>query len=136
MSGEKPGVATRSTLVNKNVYNPNGIMVGTVQDVVLPVDEGEISLQILTRSGSVEVVAWSNIGAVGDIVLLKKTIEVKEPTVEFPPPFPSLTPEPPERRRIIPRFGKKSEKCPTCGGELRWIKQYQRWYCSNERKYV
>jgi sporulation protein YlmC with PRC-barrel domain len=136
LSDEQPSVATRSKLVNKNVYNPNGILVGTVQDVVLPLGEGEISLQILTRSGGVEVVAWSNISAVGDIVLLKKAIGLKEPTAEIPRPLPSLTPKPPEHRRLIPRFGKKSEKCPTCGGELRWLKQYQRWYCPNEHKYA
>jgi hypothetical protein len=26
--------------------------------------------------------------------------------------------------------------CPTCGGTLRYIQQYQRWYCDKEQKYV
>lgn len=26
--------------------------------------------------------------------------------------------------------------CPSCGGPLRYIQQYQRWYCDKERKYV
>jgi hypothetical protein len=26
--------------------------------------------------------------------------------------------------------------CPTCGGPLRYIQQYQRWYCDREQKYV
>jgi len=26
--------------------------------------------------------------------------------------------------------------CPTCGGPLRYIQQYQRWYCDKEQKYV
>jgi hypothetical protein len=26
--------------------------------------------------------------------------------------------------------------CPTCGGPLTYIQQYQRWYCEKERKYV
>ena len=26
--------------------------------------------------------------------------------------------------------------CPTCGGPLTYVQQYQRWYCANERKYV
>jgi hypothetical protein len=26
--------------------------------------------------------------------------------------------------------------CPTCGGPLRYIEQYKRWYCDNEKKYV
>jgi hypothetical protein len=26
--------------------------------------------------------------------------------------------------------------CPTCGGPLRYIQQYQRWYCDKEKKYA
>jgi hypothetical protein len=26
--------------------------------------------------------------------------------------------------------------CPSCGGPLRYIQQYQRWYCDKEKKYV
>jgi hypothetical protein len=26
--------------------------------------------------------------------------------------------------------------CPTCGAPLRYIPQYQRWYCDKEKKYV
>jgi hypothetical protein len=26
--------------------------------------------------------------------------------------------------------------CPTCGGPLRYIEQYKRWYCDKENKYV
>ncbi len=26
--------------------------------------------------------------------------------------------------------------CPTCGGPLRYIQQYQRWYCDKEQKYA
>jgi hypothetical protein len=26
--------------------------------------------------------------------------------------------------------------CPTCGSTLRYIQQYQRWYCDKEQKYV
>ncbi len=26
--------------------------------------------------------------------------------------------------------------CPTCGGPLRYIQEYQRWYCDKEQKYV
>jgi hypothetical protein len=28
------------------------------------------------------------------------------------------------------------QTCPTCGGPLRYIEQYQRWYCDKEKKYV
>ena len=26
--------------------------------------------------------------------------------------------------------------CPTCGGKLRFISEYQRWYCDKEKKYI
>ncbi len=26
--------------------------------------------------------------------------------------------------------------CPTCGGALTWVPQYQRWYCPVDQKYV
>jgi hypothetical protein len=29
-----------------------------------------------------------------------------------------------------------STTCPTCGGPLRYIEQYKRWYCDKENKYV
>jgi hypothetical protein len=29
-----------------------------------------------------------------------------------------------------------SATCPTCGGPLRYIEQYKRWYCDKENKYV
>ena len=30
----------------------------------------------------------------------------------------------------------QSNMCPTCGQPLRWIAEYQRWYCDREQKYV
>ena len=29
-----------------------------------------------------------------------------------------------------------TKTCPTCGSPLRYIQQYQRWYCDKEQKYV
>lgn len=41
----------------------------------------------------------------------------------YPTPAPTAAP-PPE------------PTCPTCGSTLRFIQQYQRWYCDKEQKYV
>jgi hypothetical protein len=41
-----------------------------------------------------------------------------QPTAPSPPPAPATT------------------TCPTCGSPLRYIQQYQRWYCDKEQKYV
>jgi hypothetical protein len=35
-----------------------------------------------------------------------------------------------------PPPGMAGQTCPTCGGPLRYIQQYQRWYCDKEQKYV
>ena len=36
----------------------------------------------------------------------------------------------------LPATGAAGMTCPTCGGPLRYIQQYQKWYCDREGKYV
>jgi hypothetical protein len=43
------------------------------------------------------------------------------------PATPATPPPPP---------GMAAQTCPTCGAPLRYIQQYQRWYCDKEQKYV
>ncbi len=147
----------RGKLVGMQVYNPDGVLVGTVQDVELPVGGGEITLQVLTRINTIERIPWANIAAVGDIAILKEKMEVKmpEPTAAQPTTTPFPTPpaapapippygyppaqQPPQQpggfTSKLP-FGKKKQACPTCGKDLSWIEQYRRWYCYNCGKYV
>lgn len=143
LSSGQGNVASRTKLVGKQVYNPDGTLIGSIQEVVLPVGEGEISLQLLTKPGNVQIVAWTNVGAVGDIVLLKKTVELKGTTQEASQPASNLGVEPTKttetRGGLIAGLGlgkTAAHKCPTCGNNLRWIKQYQRWYCDKESKYA
>jgi hypothetical protein len=35
-----------------------------------------------------------------------------------------------------PPPGTAAQTCPTCGSPLRYIQQYQRWYCDKEQKYA
>ncbi len=35
-----------------------------------------------------------------------------------------------------PPPGTTAMTCPSCGGPLRYIQQYQKWYCDKEQKYV
>jgi len=44
--------------------------------------------------------------------------------LEFAPAAPPIPPPP------------GAQTCPTCGGSLTYIQQYQRWYCQKCRKYV
>lgn len=150
----------RGKIIGLQVYNPDGTLVGTVQDVILPMgEEKEISLQVLTKYNKGEIVKWNDVGAVGDIIILKNKIEVTPPegmqqaqasqqTVTPPPaqptsPAPMVSPTttavPQQGQRLSEKlkFWKREErKCPTCGSPLTYIEQYQRWYCYNEGKYI
>lgn len=36
---------------------------------------------------------------------------------------------------VEPPEGASAPKCETCGDDLKWIEQYQRWYCYNCKEY-
>jgi len=130
-----------------SVYNPDGVFVGTVKDLSLEIGTGEIGVIVETKYKTEIEIPWSNIGAVGDIVILKEPVEIKPPPT--PKPFavstPTVTPtEAKEAKKGVPissflkKIGLKREKklCPICGKPLTYIKQYKRWYCYNCGKYV
>lgn len=137
---------SRSKLPGMPVYNPDGVFVGRIKDISLELGTGEIGVIVETKYKTEMEIPWSNIGAVGDIVILKEPMEIKPP----PTPKPStltttVTPtEAKEAKKGVPissllkKIGLKREKklCPTCGKPLTYIKQYKRWYCYNCGKYV
>jgi hypothetical protein len=55
--------------------------------------------------------------------------EVKKEVGIFGPTSQMLIPQPATISAATP-------SCPTCGSPLRFIQQYQRWYCDKEGKYV
>ncbi|MCS7110206.1 MAG: hypothetical protein NZ956_01895 [Candidatus Caldarchaeum sp.] len=137
----------RGKLLGMQVYSPDGSLVGVVQDIELPIGEGEISLQILSKYNLIEKIPWSMVGAAGDIIILKEKIPLKQPEISQPQPYiaPAAAQpvQPQQRSSVISSvasripFGRKEKNpCPTCGKELSWIEQYQRWYCYNCGKYV
>jgi sporulation protein YlmC with PRC-barrel domain len=138
----------RSKLIGMQVYNPDGTLVGTVQDVELPIGGGEFSLQILSKYNTLERLPWSNVGAAADIIILKEKLELKQPEIPpaamYAPTQPQIMPPQPAARTSpisaitskLPFGRREGQSCPTCGKELSWIEQYQRWYCYNCGKYV
>jgi len=142
-------VISRSKIVGMHVYNPDGYYVGTVKDVGFTLDEGRPILIVTTRYQTSMEIGWSNIGAVGDIVILKEPVEVKAPETPSPAagPAPSAAPAPAapaaeEEKGAkfpirLPKVSLKKEvpRCPYCGGELTYIKEYDRWYCYNCKTY-
>ncbi|MEM2237418.1 MAG: PRC-barrel domain-containing protein [Candidatus Caldarchaeum sp.] len=135
----------RGKLIGMQVYNPDGTLVGTVSDIELPVGGGEISLQVMSKFNIVERIPWSMVGAAGDIVILKEKVELKQPeappAVPYTPPAAPTTGQQPRGGLLssvaskLPIGRKEKAVCPTCGKELTWIEQYQRWYCYNCGKY-
>ena len=140
------GMIPRGKLIGMQVYNPNGTFVGTVQDIALPLGEGEMGIVVTTRAQTMETIPWGKISAVGDIIILKENIEIKIPPVEMATPQAFPAPQAPSAesraggalKSITGVFKKGGEKpaCPTCGKPLAYIEQYKRWYCYNCGKYV
>ena len=107
---------TKDKLVGMKVVDNKGYVVGTVRDIGFTVGKVGISLNIEDQKGEVREVSWEEVQAAGDFVLLKPISETA-----------SSTPSGQQATAPI---------CPTCGGPLAYIQQYQRWYCYKDKKYV
>ncbi|MEM2909973.1 MAG: PRC-barrel domain-containing protein [Nitrososphaerota archaeon] len=132
---------TRSQLIGKQVYNPDGTLVGTINDVELIIDRNEVALQVQTKYGTIEYVPWANVNTVGDILLLKEKVEIQAPSappLEVPKPTPQTVTEKlggigESLKSIVKSSG---VKCPTCGEKATYIPQYKKHYCYKCAKYV
>lgn len=97
---------TKDRLVGMKVIDGNGCLIGTVKDIGFTVGKAGISLSMEDKDGELKDIAWEEIQAAGDFVILKPQTQVA------------------------------SQTCPTCKGPLNYIQQYQRWYCYACKKYV
>ena len=127
MSGEKS--IAQSKIIGKPVYNPNGKQVGTVSDIGLIPGESAINLLVKTIAGTTLEVAWSEVGAVGDIVILSKAVEMPEVKV-VTAASAATTPTP------VTQQAAAAPVCPKCGKPGTWIPQYQRYYCYTDKTYL
>ena len=116
---QKEKSVTKDRLVGMTVIDSEGNIVGTVKDVGFTVGKAGISLSIEDKDGDIRNVAWDNIQGAGDFVLLKPS--AAQPVVAAQPVQAAQAAQP---------------TCPTCGQPLTYIKEYQRWYCYNDKKYV
>jgi sporulation protein YlmC with PRC-barrel domain len=105
---------TKDMLVGMDVIDGEGKLVGTVKDVAFMVGKMGLSLYIESKKGEGKNVTWEDVQAVGDYVILK----------------PEAAQETQPQQQAAPQV------CPTCGGPLTFIPQYQRWYCYRDKKYV
>jgi hypothetical protein len=83
-----------------------------------------ISLSVENEDGESRSIAWDEVQAAGDFILLKP---VPQMAAQPQPMIPGATQPQPQQAQPL---------CPTCSQPLTYIQQYQRWYCYNEKKYV
>lgn len=108
MAKHEKGV-TKDALIGMQVIDAEGRLIGTVKDISFIVGKTGVSLYIENKKGESQNVAWDDVQAVGDFVLLKPT----------------------RSQETQPQ-----QMCPTCRGPLTYIPQYQRWYCYKCKKYA
>ena len=106
---------TKDMLVGMEVINAEGHLVGTVKDVAFTIGKQGISLYVETKKGEGKNIPWEDVQASGDYILLKTQPIAAQPPSQAPP---------------------EQHLCPTCKGQLSYIKQYERWYCYKCQKYA
>ena len=111
---------TKDRLIGMQVIDSNGNEAGTVQDIAFTVGKMGMTLILETKKGETKEIPWEDIQAAGDFVILKPS-NMTQPTGAQP------AMQQPQGTQPI---------CPTCGGPLTYIQQYQRWYCYKDKKYV
>ena len=123
---------TRAALVSMQVIDSKGRLVGKVKDVCFEVGKQGISLSIENAEGELQIVDWENIQAASDFIILKPKTEGVTQAVTQKQTQPQQTPQTQETKPTQ----KSRPLCPTCDKPLKWIPQYKRWYCTNDKKYV
>lgn len=112
---------TKDRLIGMQVIDSEGNGAGTIKDIAFTVGKVGMTLIVETEKGQDKEVPWEQIQAAGDYVLLKPSA-----TQTF---GPQTVAQPQQAQTQQPI-------CPTCGGPLTYIQQYQRWYCYKDKKYV
>jgi sporulation protein YlmC with PRC-barrel domain len=111
---------TREMLAGMQVVDAEGKLIGKVKDVAFAIGKTGISLSVEDDEGQVRNVAWEEVQAASDFVVLKPA--VAQSAVAFSQPVQSA-------QQSVPL-------CSLCGRPLSYIKEYQRWYCYNDKKYA
>jgi sporulation protein YlmC with PRC-barrel domain len=114
----KDKAVTKDRLVGMKVIDSNGCIIGTVKDIGFTVGKLGINLTMEDNEGEIKEIAWEDVQAAGDFVLLKSQGGISAQTVSQQPATSS------------------AQLCPTCKDPLSYVQQYQRWYCYKCRKYV
>jgi sporulation protein YlmC with PRC-barrel domain len=117
---------TRDALVSMQVIDAKGRLIGKVKDLAFSVGKNGIALTVESDSGEIQTIAWEDVQAAADFILLKPQMVQNT----YQPAQASTQPVQQAQTQT------NQPMCPTCGRPLTWIPQYQRWYCYNDKKYV
>ncbi len=140
------GSITRSQLIGKDVYNPDGSYIGSILDVGFTIGSGQMTLVIkISKTETIEL-EWEKVSAAQDITILKENLDlntVKKTIIQ--PAQPELVQQqnPQQKGGFLSRRGSPKEPehtgpvtCPTCGNPATWVPQYNRYYCYTCQKYL
>jgi len=140
-NSEKAQIPKLSWLVGRGVFNPDASFVGRIIAVRADAPDKPTLLTQQTFTEAVEI-GWDKIAGGKDIVILKPGFDPKNAKKV-------LLPLNDETRKgwdvgTLPKVDNEtgmppSEEppvCPTCGLKARWAREYSRWYCRWERKYL
>jgi sporulation protein YlmC with PRC-barrel domain len=103
---------TKDMVVGMTVVDSDGHSVGTVKDVAFVVGKMGLSLYVEGKKGEGRNISWEEVQAIGDFIVLKAA------------------------QAQVQEVQSTAQTCPTCGGPLRYIEQYQRYWCDSDKKYV
>jgi sporulation protein YlmC with PRC-barrel domain len=122
---------TRDALVSMQVIDAKGRLLGKVKDVAFAVGKMGIALTVESEDGETQNVAWEEVQAAADFIILKPVAQsAYQQSTYQPGQQPAQTVAQPAQQATAHPI------CPTCHRPLTWIPQYQRWYCYNDKKYV
>ncbi|MGE5556053.1 MAG: PRC-barrel domain-containing protein [Methanocella sp.] len=113
------------------VIDAKGRLVGKVKDIAFAIGKNGIALTVEGKDGQVTNVAWEEVQAASDFIVLK-------PVMAQPVYQQSNLQQ--DAAQAVPVQQQPATQtpplCPSCGKPLTWIPQYQRWYCYNDKKYA
>ena len=128
---------TRDSLVSMQVIDSNGQLVGKVADIAFEVGKTGVSLAVVTQKGETRIVEWSEVQAASDFIILKAEFSQSQ-SIDQTQTQQQIT-QPQETTQQQPKQILNKQKtpplCPTCNKPLKWIPQYKRYYCYDDKKY-
>jgi sporulation protein YlmC with PRC-barrel domain len=129
MENDKP--LTRDALVSMQVIDAKGRLIGKVKDVAFAIGKNGISISVENDAGEVKNVAWEEVQAASDFIILKPVAQVAAAAYQQ-----SYQPQQQQVAQPVQQQAQSAPLCQTCGKPLTWIPQYQRWYCYSDKKYA